>query len=81
MTLTSLEMHAHEVSQELYQRKPSTRPLSWRAALWSVISVRWAAVALALFLAALTAQRSGAAETVVVTKDPPSSSRSAGCAC
>jgi cobalt/nickel-transporting P-type ATPase D len=64
MTLTTLEMPAQQVSEELYQRDRSTRALSWRAALWSVISVRWAAVALALFLAGLTAQLNGAAETV-----------------
>ncbi len=53
MTLTALEETAHEVPVD---RDAVRRPLSWRAALWSVISVRWAAVALALFLAGLTAQ-------------------------
>ena len=61
MTLTALEETADEVPVD---RDPVRRPLSWRAALWSVVSVRWAAVALALFLAALTAQLNGAAETV-----------------
>ena len=46
MTLTALEETAHEVPVD---RDPVRRPLSWRAALWSVVSVRWAAVALALF--------------------------------
>ncbi len=40
------------------------RQLAWRAALWSVVSVRWAAVALALFLAGLTAQLNGAPQTI-----------------
>ncbi len=61
MTLTALDETAHEVPVD---RDPVRRPLSWRAALWSVVSVRWAAVALALFLAGLTAQLNGAAETV-----------------
>ena len=61
MTLTALEETAHEVPVD---RDPVRRPLSWRAALWSVVSVRWAAVALALFLAGLIAQLNGAAETV-----------------
>ncbi len=62
MTLTALEETAHEVPVD---RDPVRRPLSWRAALWSVVSVRWAAVALALFLAGLIAQCSGASEAVV----------------
>ena len=61
MTLTALEETADEVPVD---RDAVRRPLSWRAALWSVVSVRWAAVALALFLAGLTAQLNGAAETV-----------------
>ena len=61
MTLTALEETAGEVPVD---RDAVRRPLSWRAALWSVVSVRWAAVALALFLAGLTAQLNGAAETV-----------------
>ena len=61
MTLTALDETAHEVPVD---RDPVWRPLSWRAALWSVVSVRWAAVALALFLAGLTAHLNGAAETV-----------------
>ena len=63
MTLTALEVTAHEVRLDC---DPSLlRPsLSWRAALWSVVSVRWAAVALALFLAGLTAQLNGVAQTV-----------------
>ena len=61
MTLTALEETADEVPVD---RDAVRWPLSWRAALWSVVSVRWAAVALALFLAGLTAQLNGAAETV-----------------
>lgn len=63
MTLTALEVTAYEAS---FDRVPSTipRPLSWRAALWSVMSVRWAAAALALFLAGLAAQCNGAPQTV-----------------
>jgi cation-transporting P-type ATPase D len=61
MTLTALEETADGVPVD---RDAVRRPLSWRAALWSVVSVRWAAVALALFLAGLTAQLNGAAETV-----------------
>jgi cation-transporting P-type ATPase D len=63
MTLTAFEATAPATS---FDRVPSTiaRPLSWRAALWSVVSVRWAAVALALFLAGLTVQVSGAPEAV-----------------
>ena len=59
MTLTAFEVTAPQVS---FDRVPSTvvRPMSWRAALWSVLSVRWAAVALALFLAGLAAQLNGA---------------------
>jgi cation-transporting P-type ATPase D len=61
MTLTALEETSHEVPVD---RDAVRRPMSWRAALWSVVSVRWAAVALALFLAGLIAQLNGAAETV-----------------
>jgi cobalt/nickel-transporting P-type ATPase D len=64
MPLTTLEMPAQEVSQQLYQCKSSARPSSWRAALWSVVWVRWAAVALGLFLAGVTAELNGAPETV-----------------
>ena len=64
MTLTTLEMPAHEVSEERFQRAASARPVNWRTALWSVVSVRWAAVALALFLAGLTAELNGASEPV-----------------
>ena len=65
MTLTALEMTAHEASYEAScDRDRSIRPSSWRAALWSVVSVRWAAVALALFLTGLIAQLNGAPETV-----------------
>ena len=65
MTLTALEMTAHEASYEaLCDRDRSMRPSSWRAALWSVVSVRWAAVALALFLTGLIAQLNGAPDTV-----------------
>src|SRR5271170_5264343 len=40
------------------------RQLAWHAALWSVVSARWAAAALALFLSGLAAQFNGAPETV-----------------
>ncbi len=40
------------------------RHLTWHAALWSVVSARWAAAALALFLAGLAAQFNGAPQTV-----------------
>jgi cobalt/nickel-transporting P-type ATPase D len=43
---------------------PTRRPLNWRAALWSVVSVRWAVGALALFLIGLIAQLDGAPERV-----------------
>lgn len=63
MTLTALEVTVQEAS---FDRVPSAipRPLSWREALWSVMSVRWAAVALALFLAGLAAQVNGAPQIV-----------------
>ncbi|KBX65437.1 hypothetical protein I110_01605 [Mycobacterium tuberculosis OFXR-10] len=38
--------------------------MSWGAALWSVVSVRWATVALLLFLAGLVAQLNGAPEAM-----------------
>ncbi|BBX58174.1 putative cobalt/nickel-exporting P-type ATPase [Mycobacterium shottsii] len=38
--------------------------MTWRAALWSVMSVRWAGFALALFLTGLVAQLNGAAQPV-----------------
>jgi cation-transporting P-type ATPase D len=61
MTLTAFEVTAAEAS---FDRVPGgIRPLSWRAALWSVMSVRWAAVALVLFFAGLAAQLNGAPET------------------
>jgi len=62
MTLTALEVTAAQAS---FDRVPSgIRPLNWRAALWQVMSVRWAAVALALFLAGLATQLNSAPETV-----------------
>ena len=63
MTLTAFEVTAPEAS---FDRVPSViaRPMSWRAALWSVVSVRWAAVALTLFLAGLVAQLNGASQGV-----------------
>lgn len=59
MTLTAFEVTAPQAS---FDRVPASaaRGLSWRAALWSVLSIRWAAVALALFLAGLAAQLNGA---------------------
>ncbi|RFZ70530.1 heavy metal translocating P-type ATPase [Mycobacterium marinum] len=66
MTLTAFEVSAAEASSDRPDRIPSTsvRPLTWRAALWSVMSVRWAGIALALFLTGLVAQLNGAAEPV-----------------
>ncbi|OBK22244.1 cadmium-translocating P-type ATPase [Mycobacterium asiaticum] len=63
MTLTAFEVTAPKVS---FDRVPNTvtRPLSWRAALWSVMSVRWAALALALFLSGLAAQLNGAPQAL-----------------
>jgi cobalt/nickel-transporting P-type ATPase D len=61
MTLTALEVTAQEAP---FDRDRVSRSLSWHEALWSVVSVRWAAVALALFLAGLTTQCSGASETI-----------------
>ncbi|OOK77358.1 hypothetical protein BZL29_3103 [Mycobacterium kansasii] len=52
MTLTAAEACTSEVSFD-HIPVAVARPLSWRAALWSVMSVRWAAFALALFLAGL----------------------------
>lgn len=59
MTLTAFEVTAPEVSFDRVRNR-TARATSWRAALWSVMSVRWAAVALALFLAGLVAQVNGA---------------------
>lgn len=58
MTLTAFEVTAPAAS---FDRVPASaaRSLSWRAALWSVLSVRWAAVALALFLAGLAVELNG----------------------
>lgn len=61
MTLTALELSAQEAC---FDHDRIARPLSWRAALWSVVSVRWAAAALALFLTGLAAQLNGAPEIV-----------------
>ncbi|HTQ18552.1 heavy metal translocating P-type ATPase [Mycobacterium sp.] len=61
MTLTALDVTAQEAC---FDRDRIAKPLSWRAALWSVLSVRWAAVALALFLIGLIAQLNGAPQTV-----------------
>ncbi|EPQ76049.1 Lead, cadmium, zinc and mercury transporting ATPase [Mycobacterium marinum MB2] len=64
--MTAFEVSAAEASSDRPDRIPSTsvRPLTWRAALWSVMSVRWAGIALALFLTGLVAQLNGAAEPV-----------------
>ncbi|OBI88780.1 heavy metal translocating P-type ATPase [Mycobacterium asiaticum] len=63
MTLTALEAPASEAT--LARVSPSVaRPMSWHAALWSVMSVRWAAVALLLFLAGSVAQLNGAPRAV-----------------
>lgn len=63
MTSTAFEVTDPEVA---FDRVPIAvaSQLGWRAALWSVTSVRWAAGALALFLAGLAAQLSGAPQTV-----------------
>ena len=50
MTMTALEILPQPTASER-DRTPARRPLGWRVALWSVVSVRWAAVALVLFLA------------------------------
>ncbi|CAM4081172.1 putative cation-transporting P-type ATPase J [Mycobacterium basiliense] len=63
MTLTTFEVSASETSCDRAS-SPIARPLSWRAALWSVMSVRWAAVALALFLAGLVTQLNAAPQVV-----------------
>lgn len=63
MTVTAFEVTAEGLSLD---RAPTAivRSLSWRAALWSVMSVRWAAIALALFLAGSAAQLNGAPQAV-----------------
>ncbi|MDP7720936.1 heavy metal translocating P-type ATPase [Mycobacterium sp. TY814] len=61
MTLTALEETAPEVS---FDRVPAVRRMSWRVALWSVMSVRWATVALTLFLGGLAAQLASAPPVV-----------------
>lgn len=63
MTLTALELAAPEVSVDRVPLRAARR-MSWRAALWSVLSVRWATVALALFLAGSAAQLTGAPAAV-----------------
>lgn len=63
MTLTALDVTAPEAVFDS-DRSTTTRPSGWHAALWSVVSVRWAAVALVLFLAGLVAQLTGAPQTV-----------------
>ena len=63
MTLTAVELTADEVPFDR-DPGPARRRLSWRAALWSVVSVRWAAVALTLSLAGLTAQLNGVVDVV-----------------
>jgi cation-transporting P-type ATPase D len=61
MTVTALEILPQPTASD---RDRKRRPLGWRAALWSVVSVRWAAVALVLFLAGMTAQLNGVSQTV-----------------
>lgn len=63
MTSTAVEVTTAEVA---FDRVPTTVAgrMSWRAALWSVLSVRWAAVALVLFLAGLAAQLNSAPQVV-----------------
>src|ERR1700733_2176851 len=63
MHVTALETLPQEGTLDR-DPSPARRPLGWRAALWSVVSVRWAAFALVLFLAGLTAQLNGVSQTV-----------------
>jgi cobalt/nickel-transporting P-type ATPase D len=63
MTLTAFEVSAPQAPFDR-DRRAVSRPLSWRSALWSVVSVRWASLALVLFLAGLAAQLNGAPQTV-----------------
>lgn len=63
MTLTACEVTAAEAPFDRVS-KTIPHPLSWGAALWSVVSVRWATVALLLFLAGLVAQLNGAPHVV-----------------
>lgn len=63
MTLTACEVTAAEAPFDRVS-KTIPHPLSWGAALWSVVSVRWATVALLLFLAGLVAQLNGAPEAM-----------------
>src|ERR1700744_1080719 len=68
MTLTALEMGvgAAEASIDRPTRRARgpIHVVTWRAALWSVVSVRWAAAALTLFLAGLTAQLNDAPDSL-----------------
>lgn len=63
MTFTACEVTAAEAPFDRVS-KTIPHPLSWGAALWSVVSVRWATVALLLFLAGLVAQLNGAPEAM-----------------
>ncbi|KAA1252031.1 cadmium-translocating P-type ATPase [Mycobacterium simiae] len=63
MTLTAAEATTYEVSFDPISRTIA-RPSGWRGGLWSVASVRWAAIALALFLAGLAAQLNNAPHAV-----------------
>ncbi|OBK12286.1 heavy metal translocating P-type ATPase [Mycobacterium asiaticum] len=63
MTLTAIDITAPEASITC-DANTVARPSVWAAALWSVLSVRWAAVALALFLAGAVAQLNGTTPVV-----------------
>ncbi|MGB9221786.1 heavy metal translocating P-type ATPase [Mycobacterium sp.] len=63
MTLTALEVSAPQAPFDRDRNTVSRQP-SWRLALSSVVSVRWAALALGLFLTGLAAQLNGAPQTV-----------------
>lgn len=63
MTLTAAEATTCEVSFDRISRTVA-RPLGWRGALWSVVSVRWAVIALALFLTGLATQLNGGPHAV-----------------
>jgi len=65
MTVTTLEPPADQAASGSPRRsRPAPRRSGWRAALWSVLSVRWAAAALALFAAGLVAELNGAPENI-----------------
>ncbi len=64
MTVTTLELPADQAPSGCPRGLAAPRRSGWRAALWSVLSVRWAAAALALFAAGTVAELNGAPETL-----------------